>query len=191
MATAVFGGSFDPPHVAHLLAASYVLGVGGFDRLLVVPVFEHAFDKPLAPFAERLELCRRCFAGLGRVEVSGVEASLPRPSYTLTLLEHLGAALPGEPLRLVIGSDVLGETARWRDFARVSELAPPFVLTRRGHERPELGPALLPEVSSTRVRELLARRGDPEALRELAWLVPAGVLARIQERGLYAGARGA
>jgi nicotinate-nucleotide adenylyltransferase len=86
---------------------------------------------------------------------------------------------------LVVGSDVLPETERWYEFARVKELAPPFVVTRRGFERPELGPPLLPEVSSTRVRELLARRADPDAQRELAWLVPKRVLELVAERGLY------
>jgi nicotinate-nucleotide adenylyltransferase len=185
--TAVFGGSFDPPHVAHLLVASYVLGVAGFERLLVVPVYEHVFEKPLSAFEERIELCRACFADLPRVEVSSVEAELPRPNYTVRLLERLRADRPGEALRLIIGSDVLAETARWHDFARVSELGPPYVVTRRGFERPELGPALLPEVSSTHVRELLARRDDPDAARELAFLVPQRVRARIAERGLYLG----
>jgi nicotinate-nucleotide adenylyltransferase len=185
MTTAVFGGSFDPPHVAHLLVASYVLAVGECERLLVVPVRDHAFQKPLTAFEERVELCRACFADLARVEVSTLEAELPSPNYTVTLLERLHADRPGEALRLIIGSDVLPETERWHAFERVKELAPPFVVTRRGFERPELGPPLLPEVSSTRVRELLARRADPDARRELAWLVPKRVLELVAERGLY------
>jgi nicotinate-nucleotide adenylyltransferase len=104
------------------------------------------------------------------------------------LLERLHAERPGEALRLVIGSDVLPETERWYEFERVKALAPPFVVTRRGFERPELGPPLLPEVSSTRVRELLARRADPEARRELAWLVPKRVLELVAARGLYISA---
>jgi nicotinate-nucleotide adenylyltransferase len=70
MTTAVFGGSFDPPHVAHLLVASYVLAVAECERLLVVPVREHAFQKPLTAFEQRVELCRACFADFTRVEVS-------------------------------------------------------------------------------------------------------------------------
>ncbi|HEY3495399.1 MAG TPA: hypothetical protein VGK73_11960, partial [Polyangiaceae bacterium] len=61
MKVAVYGGSFDPPHVAHRLTADYVLAVGGFDRLIVLPVHQHAFGKQLAAFEDRLELCRRCF----------------------------------------------------------------------------------------------------------------------------------
>jgi nicotinate-nucleotide adenylyltransferase len=185
MKVAVYGGSFDPPHVAHRLTAAYVLAVGGFERLLVLPVHEHAFGKKLAPFADRLELCRRCFEGLAAVEVSGLEAELPPPNYTERTLERLLELHPEYELRLVLGSDVLDETESWHDFARVAELAPPFAVTRVGYERPGLGPAVLPDVSSTRVRELLSRREDPEADLELRWLVPRRVLDYLDERGLY------
>jgi nicotinate-nucleotide adenylyltransferase len=185
MRVAVYGGSFDPPHVAHRLMAAYVLAVGGFERLLVLPVHEHAFGKKLAPFAERLELCRRCFAGLEHVVVSALESELPPPNFTERTLERLLELHPDYELALVIGSDVLADTSGWHDFARVAALAPPFVVTRAGHERPELGPALLPEVSSTRVRELLRRRDDPDAMHELSFLVPKAVLEGIEARGLY------
>jgi len=182
---AVFGGSFDPPHVAHLLTASYVLSLGEVDGVLVVPTLEHAFGKRLSSFEDRLELCRRCFSDLPRVEVSGLEAELPRPSYTVRLLERLAADEPGRSLRLIIGSDVLAETPAWHEFERVRALAPPLVLTRVGYERPDLGPALLPDVSSTQVRELLAHRDEPEAARELTWLVPRRVLEHIAAANLY------
>jgi len=182
---AVFGGSFDPPHVAHLLAVSYVLATAEVTEVLVAPAFEHAFGKRLAPFAQRLELCRRCFGDLERVTVSPLEAELPRPNYTVRLLERLRADHPGRPLRLVIGSDVLAETSAWFEYERVLELAPPLVLARVGHERPGLGPAVLPDVSSTHVRGLLARRQDADAARELAGLVPRRVLEHIAAAGLY------
>jgi nicotinate-nucleotide adenylyltransferase len=172
MNVAVFGGSFDPPHVAHLFTASYVLSTGGFDRLVVVPVYEHAFEKPLAPFEHRIAMCRLCFAGLREVEVSDLEASLPRPSYTARTLERITSDHPGWRLRFVMGSDALADTSKWHDYERVVRLAPPFVVARRGHERPELGPAVLPEVSSTRIRELFAR-------------VPRSVRAYAEEHALY------
>lgn len=184
---AVFGGSFDPPHVAHVLTAHYVLAVGGFERVLVVPVCEHAFGKRMAPFEDRLALARACFEHDPRVEVSAVEAELPRPNYTERTLERLRELLPGARFRLVLGSDVLPETAHWHDFPRVRELAPPFVIARRGHEQPDLPPAVLPEVSSTHVRDLLHRRQEAEAARELAALVPRRVLELIEARGLYRG----
>src|SRR5262245_47971234 len=136
MDVAVFGGSFDPPHIAHLFTANYVLATGGFERVLVVPVYEHAFEKPLVPFEHRVAMCHLCFSGLGAVQVSDLEAALPRPSYTERTLERIVRDHPDYRLRFVMGSDALADTAKWHDYDRVTRLAPPFVLTRRGHESP-------------------------------------------------------
>ena len=69
---AFYGGSFDPPHVAHVLAVAYLAGMGQFDRVLVVPVFRHAFEKRLTPFGERLRMCELAVGWLPGVEVTGV-----------------------------------------------------------------------------------------------------------------------
>jgi len=69
---AIFGGSFDPPHISHVLAAVYASKVGGFEQVLVVPVFEHAFAKQLTPFAHRVALCEAAFAGIAGVSVSAL-----------------------------------------------------------------------------------------------------------------------
>jgi len=186
MNVAIYGGSFDPPHVAHLFTASYVLATGGFERVLVVPVYEHAFHKPLAPFEHRVAMCRRCFAGLSGVEVSDIEAALPRPSYTERTLERIASEHPDWRLRFVMGSDALADTSKWHDYDGVARIAPPFVVTRRGHELAGGRPALLPEVSSTRIRSLVANRSKgAEAASELSSLVPERVLAYIEENALY------
>lgn len=185
MNVAIYGGSFDPPHVAHLFTASYVLATGGFERVLVVPVFEHAFSKPLAPFEHRVAMCRLCFAGLGNVDVSDIEATLPRPSYTERTLERILREHPDWHLRFVMGSDALADTSKWHDYEGVARLAPPFVVPRRGHERSGDGPAVLPEVSSTHVRSLVANRSNGAGASELAALVPSSVLAYIDRNALY------
>jgi nicotinate-nucleotide adenylyltransferase len=176
-----FGGSFDPPHVAHVLCVSYALSVGKFERVLVVPVFEHAFGKRLCPFEQRVKMCELAFSFIEGVEVSRVEAELERPNLTLRTLQQLQREHPDWRLRLLVGSDVLGDTSNWYRFEDVARLAPPFVVPRAG-----FGPTgLLPDVSSTRVRELLAGRGRPEADEELARLVPRAVLETIETLGLY------
>jgi nicotinate-nucleotide adenylyltransferase len=186
MNVAVYGGSFDPPHAAHRLTASHLVEKGRFERVLVVPVYEHAFHKPLAPFEHRVAMCTLCFAGMSGVSVSDVEKELPRPSYTVRTLERIAKDHPDFRLRFVMGSDALGETDKWREYERIQALAPPFVVTRVGYERPELGPAELPDVSSTRVRELFARASrDAAARRELETFVPSAVIAYVEEHGLY------
>ncbi len=185
---AIYGGSFDPPHISHVLATVYALKVGGFERVLVVPVFEHAFHKQLTPFRHRAQMCELSFAGIAGVEVSTVESELPTPSLTLHTLEHLTRANPDWDLRLLIGSDVLGDTSKWHAFERISALAPPFVVGRPGYEHPSAQAALLPDVSSTAVRQALASRGTADSKALLSAALPSAVLAYINEHGLY-GAR--
>ena len=182
---AIYGGSFDPPHVSHVLAAVYALKVGGFDQVLVVPVYEHAFQKQLTPFAHRLRMCELAFAGIESVEVTSVEQELRTPSLTLRTLEHLSALHPAWAMRLLVGSDVLGETSKWHAFDRISALAPPYVVGRPGYEPPHTRGALLPDISSTRVREALSARETPVNSALLAACLPSAVLGYIVEHDLY------
>jgi nicotinate-nucleotide adenylyltransferase len=160
---AVYGGSFDPPHVAHLLAAAYALAVGAFDELLVIPVFAHPFQKRLSSFEHRTRMCELAFAELEHVTVSRLEQELPVPSRTLSTLEALTRERPFAELSLIVGSDVLAETSKWHAFEKVLRLAPAFVIGRAGYPHPQASAVTLPGVSSTRVRELLARVGAPGA----------------------------
>jgi nicotinate-nucleotide adenylyltransferase len=185
MQIGVYGGSFDPPHVAHVLLAAYALAVGGFDEVQIVPVFSHAFNKSLVDFEHRVALCELAFRDLKRVRVSRIEASLPTPSRTLSTLEAIARENPSASLRLLVGADVLAETSKWHAFDAIARLAPPFVVGREGHTLAQPTGFALPAVSSTRVRELSARSDDRAAAHELAELVPAPVLAYIREHRLY------
>jgi nicotinate-nucleotide adenylyltransferase len=160
---AVYGGSFNPPHVAHVLAAAYVLSTGDVDRVLVVPVYEHAFEKQLAPFADRLRMCELAMSTLNGATVSDVERHLEPPSYTLHTLLHLEKIHPDWRMRLIVGADVLHEAPRWHAFERVCELAPLLPLGRVGVDHRDAPPAVLPDVSSTEVRAWLGQRREPEA----------------------------
>jgi nicotinic acid mononucleotide adenylyltransferase len=80
---------------------------------------------------------------------------------------------------------VLRETAKWHAFERISALAPPYVVARPGYHHPGSHAALLPDVSSTRIREALATPSDPSHEALLAVSVPRSVLAYIAEHGLY------
>ena len=182
---AIYGGSFDPPHISHVLATVYALKVGGFERVLVVPVFEHAFHKQLTPFQHRVQMCELSFAGIVGVEVSTVERELPMPSLTLHTLEHLKRVNPDWDLRLLIGADVLGDTSKWHAFERIKELAPPFVVGRPGYEHSGAQIAQLPDVSSTDIRRALAARGSAPSDALLSASLPRAVLNYINEHGLY------
>jgi len=178
---AVFGGSFNPPHLAHVLAAAMVLALEDVERLLVVPTFQHPFAKQLAPFDDRVTMSELAMGWLPRVCVSRVEEELGGESRTLRTLEHLAAAHPAWRLRLVMGADLLAESHKWYGFERIRELAPPIVLGRVGVDLAAAPRACLPEISSTEVRAAVADgRFD-----ELRSMVPPAVLAHIRARGLY------
>lgn len=184
---ALFGGSFNPPHVGHVLAVAYALSVGLVDRVLVVPVFEHALGKRLAPFPHRLEMARRAFGWLPGVEVSSIEERLGAPSRTLRTIQALELEHPEWRLRLLVGSDITGEIEKWHAFEEIERRAPPLVLPRAGSAAADGAPALLPEVSSTAVRQLLERSARGEAVGpELGALVPRTVLEYVAEHALYA-----
>jgi len=179
---AVFGGSFNPPHVAHQMVCLYVVESYAVDLLVVVPTFRHPFDKELAPYADRLEMCRRAMAPLGsRVEVSEIEAELGgETSRTLVTLEALRARLGDVRLRLVIGADLLPEREKWWRWAEIERLAPPIVIGRQGYERPAgIPPIEVPGVSSTEIRGRIAR-GE-----SIAGLVPRTVAFYLAEKRLF------
>ena len=178
---AFYGGSFNPPHLAHLLAATVALATEEIDRVLVVPTFQHPFAKALAPYDDRVEMCSRAMGWVPRVEISRVEEELGGESRTLWTLEHLQARHPNWSLRLLIGADLLLEAPRWFRFDAIQAIAPLLVLGRAGVETPGAPTPVLPAISSTDVRAKIAA-GEWEAL---APLVPKAVLHWIRERGLY------
>ena len=175
---ALFGGSFDPPHVGHLLAAAYVLAVEPVDELWFVPVLEHPFAKPLAaPWEHRVLLCERMAALLPRARVSRAEEESGQ-GRTVDLLEWLHRKNPGTRWALVLGSDLDAERAQWKRFDRIEQLARIVRVRRAGHGEGEEG-VTIPEVSSTHVRALLQSGGDASRL------VPRAVLQAIRDAGTY------
>lgn len=185
MTVAIFGGSFDPPHVGHVLAVHYVLSVGWADSVIVVPVYEHAFQKRSEKFEHRLALCQAAFAQISRVAVSPVERDLPAPSYTLQTVQALAEAFPGAEFRLLVGADLLADVPRWHRAEELKKLAPLLVLGRAGVEKSGAPRALLPEISSSEVRGWLKERSDAAVRDALAAHVPKAVRELIEENGLY------
>lgn len=193
---AVFGGSFNPPHLAHVLALAVVHARFEVERILVVPTFQHPFAKQLAPYEDRVRMCELAMGWLPRVSISRIEEELGGESKTLRTLEKLGELHPGKQLRLMMGADIVVESAKWHRFDRIKEIAPPIVLGRVGVTFEGAPAAVLPNISSTEVRRALASlessevsehaagapRPKPLALDEL---VPRAVIEYARARSLY------
>lgn len=200
MRIALFGGSFDPPHVGHQMACLYVLLTHDVDEVWMVPCYRHPFDKRTVPFAHRVELCKLAAQDLGpRVRVCTIEEELGDKSYTLVTVQALKARHPEHTFSVVIGADLIKERERWHRFADLAQLAPFVIIGRAGHagtgvptsgspatpgavqpdDRQHAEPLALPAVSSTEVRAQLAQGQLPRG-----WVARA-VLEYIQQHHLY------
>ncbi len=189
----VFGGTFDPIHVGHLVAAVNARYALRLDRVLLV-VANQPWQKSgrvLTPAEDRFAMVAAAVAESEGIEASRVELDRGGESYTADTLEELAASQPDAELFLIVGADVGGELGTWRRPEVVRRLATLVLVDRPGAPEPELGPGWRVErvaiphldISASDLRARAAS-GQP-----LDWLVPAAAIACIRERGLYAGGR--
>jgi len=190
----VFGGTFDPPHVGHLLAAVDAVEALALDRLLLVP----AAQQPLKVRAEsaapehRLAMARLLAGDDPRFDVDPIEMDRAGLSYTVDTLGELARRLPDAELFFVVGADALETFPRWREPRRVLELARLAVL-RRASDTMEL-PALMREVPGREPIVLASRRVDVSSTEvrarvraglSIRGFVPDAVAAYVAETRLY------
>lgn len=181
---ALYGGSFNPPHVGHLTVVSYVLATQPVECVWLMPCYQHAFAKALAPFDDRMEMTRRLADGVfpaGRTWVTDIEAQLGGESRTIDTVEHLMSRHPRTRFDLVVGTDIFEDRASWKRFDDLERLCRFIVVGRRGFDAPDghrASPPLI-DLSSTEVRERLA------AGRPVDTLVPRAVAEHIDSQGLY------
>jgi len=180
MNVALLGGSFNPPHIGHLMAAIYARATLSCDEDWLVPSFPHPFHKPLAPFDDRVAMCEAMGADLGPwLKVSRAEEAVGKEGRTIELLEYLLPLHPATAFQFVIGSDILADLPKWKAWGRVQQLVKVVVLHRAGYPSPlALGPPLA-EVSSTAIRAKLEAGELPTEL------VPRAVLAYAKEKRLF------
>lgn len=202
MRVGILGGTFNPPHLAHLACAQEAHAQLGLDRVLLMPAGEPP-HKTLAPGdptpEQRYELCRRAVAGDARFAVSRVELERPGRSYTADTLALLHEQAPQDELFFVVGGDMAQSFPSWHEPERVLALATLAVAERRDAKREQIERALAPLAGSARVRyldmpridvsssELRARVADGRPIR---YLVPDAVAETIAAEGLYRSVRG-
>jgi nicotinate-nucleotide adenylyltransferase len=186
----VFGGTFDPIHVGHLVTAVNVRHALGLDRVLLVPAHDpwQKAGTVVASGADRLAMVAAAVVDVDGLEASDVEVARSGPTYTADTLAELATKHPDAALFLILGSDAAAGLPGWERVEEVRQHASLVVVARPGaddagpppgwpHERLVV-PRL--EVSST---DLRARFRDG---RPLDYLVTAAVQRVIRDRGLYA-----
>lgn len=180
MDVALLGGSFNPPHVGHLLAAHYVRAVCPVDEVWLVPSFRHPFGKALAPFEHRVSMCQLLETDTaGWLKTCRVEEELKGTGWTIEAVRLLRKQHPSVSFSLVLGSDLMADFGKWKEADELRRMVKLIVLSRAGHPHPEAAGPVFPEVSSSDVRQRLAAGELPAAL------VPRTVLQYVREHHLY------
>ena len=152
----LFGGTFDPVHLGHLLLAGDLVEGQGIDRLYFVPNQVSPFKQagPLTSAHHRVAMLELAVAGDPRFAVSDFEVRRPPPSYTIDTLRHFRAAHPGARLFFFLGADNLEGLHQWREAAALFDLAELRVLARPGFDLGAIDPASL-HLPAGRAEELL------------------------------------
>lgn len=189
---ALFGGSFNPPHVAHLAVAEAAAEAAGLARVRWIPTATapHKRGAPAVVAAEhRLAMTRLAVEGNARFAVSDLEVRRGGISYTVDTLRALGAAHPGADLVLLLGGDSLADLTTWREPEAILDLARLVVYRRPGFAEAGVPPEVLArtlfvdapllDLSGTALRARIA------AGRTVRYLVPDAVCAYIERHGLY------
>ena len=189
MKIGLFGGTFDPPHLGHLIVAQDVFHSLSLDRLLFLPAAAppHKRHRPVTAPTLRLEMLRAAIGDDPRFGIEEIELRRAGPSYTVDTLEELAARAPDAELFFLLGEDQFRDLATWRSPDRVARLARMVVLSRDGADISRLMPdfshqplaVTRVDLSSTEVRERV-RTGRP-----IRYLVPAAVEALIMKKRLY------
>lgn len=178
MRIALFGGSFDPPHLGHVLAAVTARSRAGVDAVWVLPVARHPYGKQLAPWAQRWALCQAAFAPLGSW-ISVRDDELANSSgFTFDLVTSLAAANPGHHWCLIGGSDTATDLPNWHRGKELAQLIEVIAVPRRG-QGGDHDDAAIPAISSSRIRHDLAAGTSVERL------VPAAVATLIGQNHWY------
>ncbi|MGN6525088.1 MAG: nicotinate (nicotinamide) nucleotide adenylyltransferase [Burkholderiaceae bacterium] len=191
----LFGGSFDPPHLAHRALADAALAQLGLDELVWLPTGD-AWHKPgraLAPGADRAAMLRALTAGEPRFSIDERELRRAGPSYTVETLRELHAERPGTRWWLVVGQDQYGRFDTWRDWRGIVALAGLAVAARDG-DAVRAAPALAGCAHALRIVELPAHPHSATAVRarvaageDVSALVGAPVARYIADHPLYRG----
>ncbi len=193
----ILGGTFNPPHVAHLVCAAEAASQLGLQRVLLTPVAlapHKTAERDPGP-EERLELCRLAAAGDELLEVCDLEVRRGGPSYTVDTLRELHARAPEDDLTFIVGGDIALGFPEWREPAAVLGLATLAVAERSGAARedvaerlrasfPDAPPPVFFEMPRLDVSSSEIRRRVAEG-RPIRYLVPDPVADRIVRSRLY------
>ena len=200
MRIGILGGTFDPVHYGHLLLAECGREQCNLDQVWLVPnvTSPHKTNDVVSKPEHRLEMLRLATAGNGAFRVVSLEIQRGGVSYSVDTLREIHQAEPEAQLFLLLGADSLADLPRWREPARICELAIPVAVRRPDHPEPDLS-VLADLVSETRMAEIRQCRVDMPLIdlsatdlrrraahgESLRYRTPRAVQRYIQTHGVY------
>ncbi|MFH1729693.1 MAG: nicotinate (nicotinamide) nucleotide adenylyltransferase [Pseudomonadota bacterium] len=187
---AIFGGSFDPPHMGHLFVSLYVYTCFNIDETWILPCFSHPLEKKYSSsYNDRLKMCKLAFSNLkkNKIKVLDTErklASSDKKNYTIDTVQYLKKQNSNNEFYLIIGDDILNEAYKWKDFEQLSKLVNIILIKRhlkikKRNENFTNFALQMPKVSSSNIRELIFEN------IEIDGLVCNEVKKYIKEKKLY------
>ena len=195
---AIFGGSFDPPHIGHQITCLWLASALNAKIIEIAPTFEHCFGKRLADFNHRVKMCElmaeRLDSGYDsvdddrvvRVRATAIEKYLPKPNITYNLVNaYINSHWNDYDCAVIIGSDLVPDLHKWVKWDEVAKIAKVIAVGRSGFDKAKTPleiyqyPIELSAVSSSDVRTKIKNGED------ITGLVPSNVKEYIYENGLY------
>ncbi len=188
----IFGGTFDPPHMGHLILAEFVRDEAGLDYVWLTPSLDppHKLDRRKSPARIRYQMVKLACGDDPYIIPSDADLTHNRrPSYTIDLLDDLSSTNPDTSFALIIGSDSVVEFTTWKDWQRILEKYRVIALHRPGVDLARAHPEVLGkvefvknpliELSSTQIRQRIAQG------KSVRFMVPDPVLEFIRNHRLY------
>lgn len=185
----LFFGSFNPIHIGHLIIANIMAENTDLSKVwfVVSPHNPLKDSKSLLHEFDRYDMVKAAIADHYKLEVSDVEFHLPRPSYTIDTLAHLGERYPNYSFRVILGEDSLVNLPKWKNYRQLLDLYGLYIYPRPGSEKTELHrhpnvtlvDAPLLDISATYIRQCI--QND----KSIRYLVPEPVEQMIRQKDFY------
>lgn len=177
MKVGLFGGSFNPPHIGHMMACYHILETTDIDKIWLMPCYKHAFSKELIDFSLRVKMCEIGASIFGsKVLVSTIENEFKDKNYTIDTVSYLKKEYPHIEFVLIVGSDLIAEIEKWKDYKKLEKIVEFYVLDRTKKEDSSF---IFPNISSTMIRTNVSQN------KPIDGLVPKKVVEFIKEMKLF------
>lgn len=185
MKIGLFGGSFNPIHMGHLIVANAAATQMDLDKVLFIPAPLNPFkqEENIIGWDHRCEMIRLSIEDNDNLKLSLVQSALPKPSYTIDMLDYLKEHDKENKFVLIIGSDLIPTLPQWKNFERIKENYEIYYYRRTDYDYNELkykfinSPAI--DISSSIIRKMIQEEKD------FRYLVPEKVYKYIKKKGLY------